>query len=88
MEPDPAEPFSSNGPKEFDAAYGRRPLLHALVMVLWLAVVALVALSGWSLFHGQFLRAVGALVLGLVAFAIWMALHNWALTHPKPASRP
>jgi uncharacterized membrane protein YccF (DUF307 family) len=34
-------------------------------------------------FSGGFLKGLGTLVLGVVAFACWAAIHRWALMNPK-----
>jgi hypothetical protein len=78
----PERLFSNEG-QHFKAAYHRRPELIGVVVSLFVAILVLALDGAFNIVTGEILRGLGLLFLGAVTFALWAALHNWALTHPR-----
>jgi hypothetical protein len=76
--------FGSADYQHFEEAYKRRPLVNMLVLVLFSMVVGLGLLGLVDLIKGEFSSGMKTLGAALISFVAWAALHNLALTNPKP----
>jgi hypothetical protein len=67
----------------FMRAYKNRPMLNALVFVLWLSVIINSLKTLYFLITGQFGNIGPTIGWGIGSFVLWYIIHNWSLRHPK-----
>ncbi len=76
--------FGSSDYLDFKEAYKRRPLVNMFVTVLFLVTIGLGLFGLVDLIKGEFPSGLKTLGGALISFIAWAALHNWAITNPKP----